>query len=101
MDPVRRARPAARDGDDFYQAWLRSEDGNGLVPIGSFHEGDNVSLWAGVRIDDFPILTVTRETVAGPKDPSQGTSGEVVVRGQYNGGLDDEIESRRRNGRRC
>lgn len=72
-----------RDGNDFYQAWLRSEDGNGLVPIGSFHDADHVSLWAGVPISDFPILTVTKETVAGPKSPDQGSSGEVVARGHY------------------
>jgi hypothetical protein len=72
-----------RDGNDFYQAWLRSEDGNGLVPIGSFHDADHVSLWAGVAISDFPILTITKESVAGPKSPDQGSSGEVVARGHY------------------
>jgi hypothetical protein len=72
-----------RDGNDFYQAWLRSADGEGLVPIGSFHDGDHVSMWAGVSIENFPILTVTRESVAGPKSPDQASSGEVVVRGQY------------------
>jgi len=72
-----------REGDDFYQAWLRSADGKLLVPIGSFHEGDHVSLWAGVSIEDFPILTVTKETAAAPDSPDQGSSGEVVVRGQY------------------
>ncbi len=72
-----------RDDGEFYEAWLRSEDGNGLVPIGTFHEADDVILWAGVAIEDFPILTVTRESVAGPKDPSQGSSGEVVAKGRF------------------
>jgi hypothetical protein len=74
-----------RDGDEFYEAWLRSVDGEGLVPIGTFHDANGVVLWAGVTIDDYPILTVTRETVAGPKDPNQGSSGEVVVKGQLGG----------------
>ncbi|MEO7397987.1 MAG: anti-sigma factor, partial [Ilumatobacteraceae bacterium] len=29
-----------RDGGNFYEAWLRSEDGHGLVPIGTFHDGE-------------------------------------------------------------
>ena len=71
-----------RDGADFYEAWLRSEDGEGLVPIGTFHEGDDIVLWAGVSIEDYPIITVTRESVAGPQAPEQGSAGEVVARGQ-------------------
>jgi hypothetical protein len=73
-----------RDGTEFYEAWLKSVDGTGLIPIGTFHSGGNVTLWAGVAIEDYPILTVTKETVAGPKDPAQGSSGEVVVSGRLN-----------------
>jgi hypothetical protein len=32
-------------------------------------------------MDDYPVLTVTREHVAPPKDAAQGSSGEVVVSG--------------------
>jgi len=71
-----------RDGNEFYEAWLKSVDGTKLVPVGTFHQGDHVTLWAGVPIADYPILTVTQETVAGPKDPLQGSSGLVVVKGQ-------------------
>ncbi len=71
-----------RDGADFYQAWLRTDDGEGLVPIGTFHDGENVVLWAGVPIEGYPIVTVTRESVAGPKEPGQGSSGEVVATGR-------------------
>jgi len=71
-----------RDGIEFYEAWLKNEDGTGLIPIGTFHSGEDVTLWAGVAIADYPILTVTRETVAAPKDPAQGSSGEVVVSGR-------------------
>ena len=70
-----------RDGGEFYEGWLKSCDGTELVPIGSFHELDEAIGWAGVDIATHPLLTVTRETVAGPKDPAQGSSGEVVVSG--------------------
>lgn len=71
-----------RDGDDFYEAWLRSADGEGLVPIGTFHDGSDVILWAGVAIEDYPIITVTKESVAGPQSLDQGSSGDVVAKGQ-------------------
>jgi hypothetical protein len=61
---------------------LKSEDGARLVPIGTFHDADDVSLWAGVPIEEYPIITVTRETVAGPTSPEQGSSGDVVVTGR-------------------
>lgn len=71
-----------RDGGDFYEGWLKSCDGTQLVPIGTFHELSDVTAWAGVSTDDFPILTVTRETVAAPQDVAQGSSGEVVLTAQ-------------------
>ncbi len=70
-----------RDGGEFYEGWLKSCDGSELVPIGTFHEVDDAVGWAGVDIATHPILTITREVVAGPKDPAQGSSGEVVVSG--------------------
>ena len=73
-----------RDGAEFYEAWLKNADSTGLIPIGTFHSGEHVTLWAGVAIADYPILTVTRETVAAPKDAAQGSSGEVVVSGRLN-----------------
>ena len=72
-----------RDGTEFYEAWLKNVDGTGLIPIGTFHSGEHVTLWAGVAIEDYPILTVTRETVAAPQDIAQGSSGEVVVSGRF------------------
>jgi hypothetical protein len=65
-----------RDGGDFYQAWLRNEAGV-LVPIGTFHEGDDVTLWAGVSLDEFRTLTVTQETA----DGDQASSGQRVLVG--------------------
>lgn len=70
-----------RDGDEFYEGWLKSCDGTELVPIGTFHEVDDAVGWAGIDITTHPILTITKETVTGPKDPAQGSSGEVVVSG--------------------
>jgi hypothetical protein len=70
-----------RDGNDFYQGWLKNCAGTLLVPIGTYHELDDATGWAGVSVDDYPVLTVTRETVAAPKDAAQGSSGEVVVSG--------------------
>ena len=70
-----------RDGNDFYEGWLKSCDGTGLVPIGTFHDMDRAAGWAGVWIEDYPLLTVTAEQVAGPTDALQGSSGQVVVSG--------------------
>jgi hypothetical protein len=70
-----------RDGDDFYEGWLKNCAGTALVPIGTYHELDDATGWAGVLVADFPVLTVTREHVAKPKDAAQGSSGEVVVSG--------------------
>ena len=71
-----------RDGDDFYEGWLKNCAGTALVPIGTYHDLDKATGWAGVSIDDYPVLTVTREHVAAPKDAAQGSSGEVVVSGK-------------------
>jgi anti-sigma-K factor RskA len=64
------------DDGRFYQAWLRNAAGT-LVPIGSFNEGENVTLWAGISPVDFPLLTVTRERA----DGDQASSGEKVLVG--------------------
>lgn len=67
--------PRLEDGR-FYQAWLRDPAGM-LVPIGTFNEGREVTLWAGVSPRDFPLLTITRERA----DGNQGSSGEKVLAG--------------------
>jgi anti-sigma factor RsiW len=48
----------------FYEAWLKNADGV-LIPVGTFNEGRNVTLWAGVSPKDFPTLSVTRERADG------------------------------------
>jgi Anti-sigma-K factor rskA, C-terminal len=64
------------DDGQFYEAWLKSDDGV-LVPIGTFNEGADVVLWAGVSPMQFPTLTVTQELA----DGDQASSGQVVLRG--------------------
>lgn len=70
-----------REGTEFYEGWLKNCAGTALVPIGTYHDLDDVVGWAGVAVADYPLLTVTRESVAAPKDVAQGSSGEVVVSG--------------------
>lgn len=65
----------------FYQAWLRNAAGV-LVPIGTFNEGRDVTLWAGVSPKDFTTLTVTRE----PADGDQTSSGQRVLVGTVDTG---------------
>jgi hypothetical protein len=64
------------DDGRFYQAWLKSADGT-LVPIGTFNEGRDVTLWAGVSPLDFSTITVTRERA----DGDQASSGQRVLVG--------------------
>jgi anti-sigma-K factor RskA len=64
------------DGGRFYEAWLKNPAGT-LVPVGTFNEGRNVALWAGVKPTDFTTFTVTREQA----DGDQSSSGEKVLVG--------------------
>ncbi len=68
-----------RANGEFYEAWLKSDAGL-LVPIGTFNEGTDVTLWSGVRPSTFPTLTVTKEVA----DGDQASSGQVVLTGQAN-----------------
>jgi len=62
-----------RDDGAFYQAWVRTPQG--LVPIGTFHTGDDVVLWSGVGIADTNAVTVTLEE----DDGNQESSGQRVL----------------------
>ena len=64
------------DSGKFYQAWLRNADGV-LVPIGTFNEGTDVTLWAGVSPKDFGTMTITQESA----DGNQDSSGQRVLVG--------------------
>jgi hypothetical protein len=63
------------DGGRFYEAWLKQ--GDVLVPVGTFNEGKDVTLWAGVSPKDFTTLTVTQEEA----DGNQASSGQRVLVG--------------------
>ncbi|HEX6723936.1 MAG TPA: anti-sigma factor [Gaiella sp.] len=69
------------EGGRFYQAWLQDSAGV-LVPVGTFNEARNVTLWAGVPPRDFTTLTVTREGA----DGDQASSGEKVLTGRVDTG---------------
>jgi hypothetical protein len=61
----------------FYEAWLKNPKGV-LVPIGTFNQPTNITLWAGVPPTEFPTLTVTRQLVNG----NPASSGERVLVGR-------------------
>jgi Anti-sigma-K factor rskA len=64
------------EGGRFYEAWLRNQAGL-LVPVGTFNDGRDVTLWAGVSPLQFTTLTVTREQA----DGDQASSGQKVLVG--------------------
>jgi Anti-sigma-K factor rskA len=66
-----------RENGEFYQAWLKDDTGL-LVPIGSFNDGHDVTLWSGVPPSDFSTFTITQETA----DGDQASSGRVVLIGE-------------------
>jgi TPR repeat protein len=70
-----------RDNGEFYQAWLRNDDGQ-TIPIGTFHDGNDVVLWAGVSLKDYPELTITQETA----DNNQASSENKVLGGSASSG---------------
>ena len=70
--------PRRSDGE-FYQAWLKGDTGL-LVPIGTFNEGTDVTLWSGVGPTTFPTLSITKEVA----DGNQASSGQVVLVGKAN-----------------
>jgi hypothetical protein len=65
------------DNGRFYQAWLKNAAGT-AIPIGTFNEGKDVMLWAGVPPSDYGTMTVTRQTAQG----GPASSGQVVLIGR-------------------
>ena len=63
-------------GGHFYEAWLRKSTG-ALVPVGTFNDGRDVTLWAGVSPKEYKTLTITQER----DDGNQSSSGEKVLVG--------------------
>lgn len=65
-----------REGKRFYEAWLKNAAGV-LVPVGTFNDARNVTLWSGVPVTKFRSLTVTQQVANG--NPT--SSGRRVLTG--------------------
>jgi Anti-sigma-K factor rskA len=73
--------PPAAPGT-YYAAWLRGP--RGVVPLGSFHwhrGGNDVDMWSGVELADYPTFMVTLQREGDPPTPST----VVVMTGQLTG----------------
>lgn len=68
-----------RDGGEFYEGWLRLDDDR-LVPVGTFHEGGDVTLWAGIELDRVVAMTITLESAVPGSSAEQASSGDVVLK---------------------
>ena len=64
------------DNGRFYQAWLKNPAGI-LVPIGTFNQSGDITLWSGVPPAQFPVITVTRQQANG----NPASSGQRVLIG--------------------
>lgn len=67
--------PALTNGR-YYEAWLKNPAGI-LVPVGTFNDARNVTLWSGAPVTKFRAFTVTRQRIGG----SQVSSGLRVLIG--------------------
>jgi Anti-sigma-K factor rskA len=63
-------------GDRYYQAWVKNAAGI-LVPVGTFNDARQVTLWSGVPITQYRTLTVTEQLANG----NPASSGERVLTG--------------------
>lgn len=64
------------DNGRFYQAWLKNAAGI-LVPVGTFNQSGDITLWSGVPPTQFPTITVTRQQANG----NPASSGQRVLIG--------------------
>ena len=63
-------------GERYYQAWVKNAAGI-LVPVGTFNDARQVTLWSGVPITQYRTLTVTEQLANG----NPASSGERVLTG--------------------
>jgi hypothetical protein len=63
-------------GTTYYQAWLKNSNGI-LVPVGTFNDARNVTLWSGVPATQYRTLTVTVQRANG----NPASSGRRVLTG--------------------
>ncbi len=71
-----------REAGLFYEGWLRTDDDR-LIPVGTFHDGVGVVLWAGIEPDDVVAFTITREQAEGVDSVEQRSSGDVVLKATF------------------
>jgi len=64
------------DNGYYYEAWLKNSAGI-LVPVGTFNQPNNVTLWAGVPPTEYPTVTITRQRA----DGNPASSGQRVLVG--------------------
>jgi hypothetical protein len=64
------------DNGRFYEAWLKNAAGI-LVPVGTFNQAGDITLWSGVPPTGFPVITVTRQRANG----NPASSGQRVLVG--------------------
>ncbi|HYZ81811.1 MAG TPA: anti-sigma factor [Solirubrobacteraceae bacterium] len=65
-----------REGRQFYEAWLKNAAGI-LVPVGTFNDARDVTLWSGVPVTKFRSLSVTQQVLNG----NPASSGRRVLAG--------------------
>jgi hypothetical protein len=65
-----------REGKQFYEAWLKNAAGV-LVPVGTFNDARDVTLWSGVPVTKFRTLSVTQQVANG----NPASSGRRVLIG--------------------
>lgn len=65
-----------REGRQFYEAWLKNAAGI-LVPVGTFNDARDVTLWSGVPVTKFRSLSVTEQVLNG----NPASSGRRVLTG--------------------
>lgn len=65
-------------GEGYLEVWLLRPDASGMITVGVL-EGETAEflLPAGVDLDDFPLVDISREQLDG--DPAHG--GDSIVRG--------------------
>ena len=64
------------DENEYYEAWLTSEDG--WIPLGAVEEGKEVVLSAGVSLDGYQGLCVTRQSRRASSSGDEGTGQQVL-----------------------
>ncbi len=70
-----------RAAGSFYEGWLRLDDDR-LVPVGTFQQGTDVTLSAGIELDRVVEMVVTLGAAAADDDRIDATS-QVVLKADF------------------